>query len=274
MTIPPLELPLTKFEATGNDFLLIDLLDSPSRAIFQTHFASHPRSEWVRRWCDRKRGIGADGLLFLETDNLLDFKWDFFNNDGSSAEMCGNAARGVALYMQKKTGRSDFRFGTRAGDIRAHVTSAASIDIEMPSIKDFKWDLNDQGLNFDFVRSGVPHAILSFDGTTNPAELRTKALKVKALTRFAAEGTNVTFLKKVSDRHIESLTFERGVEDFTLSCGTGAVAAVFALLRGQEGQEVQVDVPGGRLSVVFKSQRPHLKGPAHLTFEARIFKGS
>lgn len=270
MPLKPFDLPLLKVEATGNDFVLIDLLDSSSRSQFQTAFTGQPRSAWVRKWCDRRRGIGADGAVFLEVDPLLDFKWDFFNSDGSPAEMCGNAARAVTLYMSQKTGKGNFTFSTKAGEIRSQMLSNGQIEIEMPAIKDFEWDIH-TAANFDFVKAGVPHAVVEKSSLSDLTELKSQALAVKSLSRFSISGTNVTFVKKISPHHIETLTFERGVEDFTLSCGTGAVAAAYAFLRGREGKDVQVDVPGGTLYVVFRNGKPFLKGPAQITAEAKWF---
>src|SRR4051812_43611764 len=96
--------PIYKVSATGNDFLLIDLLDQDMQKRWQSEFAHKPRPVLVRAWCDRHEGLGADGLVVLEPDSAFDFAWDFYNNDGGSAEMCGNAARAVSLYFYGKSG--------------------------------------------------------------------------------------------------------------------------------------------------------------------------
>lgn len=258
------EFPLIKSTATGNDFLLADLLDSRAAALWQREFGSQPRAHWVKQWCDRYTGLGADGLVVLEPESGLDFKWDFYNSDGGGAEMCGNAARAVSLYVSEKLGRDHLKFRTSAGVIEARVHSPADIEVRLPKIKSAEW-----GEDFDFVVAGVPHAVVRVTSLEDTAALTRRALEIRALGRFRPAGTNVTFMRPLDPRHIEAKTFERGVDGFTKSCGTGAVAAAHALLRGTENQPVDVDVPGGRLNVVWKEGEPVLRGPARIVGEMR-----
>lgn len=265
-----IQTPLIKVAATGNDFILVDLIQNHS--LWSQEAASQTkRSEWVKRWCDRHNGIGADGVAFLEAHADFDFAWDFYNSDGGSAEMCGNAARAVSFYMHLSTNKSKFNFLTRAGRIQSWVKSANEIDVTMPAISTSDWNQwtsnSVHQTSFDFITAGVPHAVVRVPDVNDRERLQALALEIKREPRFQAHGTNVTFVRALSNSSIESVTFERGVEDFTLSCGTGAVAASHALLRGEENKMTEVKVPGGQLFVLFKDGYPHLIGPATLIAE-------
>lgn len=248
---------LYKASATGNDFILFDTVHESAPA--------GDRAAWVRRTCDRHAGVGADGGVFLEPKAGVDFAWDFYNSDGSAAEMCGNAARAVSLYWFTRTGKRDLRFETRTGVVNARVNSPDEIEVELAPIAETAWNQWSQsGLAFHFVRAGVPHVISNVPDVADRESLRALALELKREERFRAAGTNVTFVRAVDAAHVESVTFERGVEDFTLACGTGAIAAAHSVLRGEEGRGLEVRVPGGRLFVIWKHGRPTLKGPARV----------
>ena len=241
---------LTKAVATGNDFVLIDLMDGENRGV--------DRAAWTRRLCDRFEGVGADGAVFLEPADGLDFRWDFYNSDGGSAEMCGNAARAVGLYVGQKTGRTRLRFGTRAGEVTVEVTSPDRIEVTLSPIPAVQPEAD-----YTFVRAGVPHAVIEVPDARDWPSLESLARKIKARPEFTAAGVNVTFFTPRGPGRIDAVTFERGVEGFTRSCGTGAVAAAFA---SRAGDTVQVRVPGGDLSVVCNLNEPQLIGPARLVF--------
>lgn len=248
--------PFIKATATGNDFLIADLLSSDNRKLWDANFKGAPRATLAKILCDRHESLGADGLLWLEAESGVTARWDFYNSDGSQAEMCGNAARAVALYLQQKTGEQNLKIKTGAGLVEAQVTLPDDIAVTMTALADER-----ETADYFFVRSGVPHAVITAEDFKNPRDLEAKALSVKSRPEFQKEGVNVTFIRKVGDFHIQSQTHERGVEGFTKSCGTGAVAAAWAFARGRD---VIVDVPGGRLRVVFKNGRPVLSGPARI----------
>jgi diaminopimelate epimerase len=273
MPLSPARFPIHKVSATGNDFLLIDLLLPERQELWLAEWAAEDRSELTRRWCNRHEGLGADGLVILEPDTAGDFKWDFYNSDGGSAEMCGNAARAVSLYVQQTQGKASLCFTTKAGTVHAQVHSADRIEVELPAIAEAQWGQQptaSQTPTFDFVRAGVPHAVVQSERLHDRAALRELAQAVKAEPRFRLQGVNVTFVHDLAAGKLQSVTFERGVEDFTLACGTGAVAAAYSVTRGTENQEVEVQVPGGRLNVVWKNGRPHLIGPAKIIAEMRV----
>jgi diaminopimelate epimerase len=262
MLLKTYEFPLIKVEATGNDFLLVDLLDPAKAEIWGREFGSKKRNELAKLWCNRNTGLGADGLVILESKKDVDFVWDFYNSDGSVAEMCGNAARAASLYAGKMLDKKELSFVTKVGVIRAKIYGMGEIEVELPAIVEQEW-----GREFDFVRPGVPHAVVRPSNFDDETALTAQAHKIKALPRFKGAGTNVTFLRVITDDQIQATTFERGVEGFTKSCGTGAVAAAYSVLRGAEGRTIQVDVPGGRLSVVWKQGKPILRGPARMVGE-------
>jgi diaminopimelate epimerase len=272
LTISPF--PLMKVSATGNDFLLADLTEPAQQALWQSEFAAVERTELARRWCDRHHGLGADGLVILEPEAGLDFRWDFYNSDGSRAEMCGNATRAVALYYNGKQPKTQIRFGTLTGPVTAQVVSPDDIQVELAAIENFEWGLTASAANqaYDFVSTGNPHAVVRVDSMADRAELRRLTAVIKAESRFQKHGVNVTFVHPITESVIESQTFERGVEDFTLSCGTGAVAAAFSILRGKENQPVEVRVPGGTLFVLWKKGRPTLTRPARIVAEMHLIR--
>lgn len=269
-------MPIVKATATGNDFLILDATDTPWRE-------RNARAQWVVRWCDRHEGLGADGAVFLEPSNTadMDFSWDFFNSDGSPAEMCGNAARAVAAYWYSKVARRDFRFLTPAGPVGARVISAQAIEVTLSPVGYEAWDLEvpppsggRTEIRYQFVHTGVPHAVVAVSDLSDRDQLRKLALPIKAAPRFRDTGTNVTFVRPLGPGTVESVTFERGVEDFTRSCGTGAVAAAHVVSRGQANPpDVEVRVPGGRLRVLWKDGKPTLIGPARLVAEIHWFIG-
>jgi diaminopimelate epimerase len=267
-------LPIYKLSATGNDFLLIDLMGAKNRNLWKKEWSKKPRAALVREWCHRQEGLGADGMVFLEKDKEHDFAWDFYNSDGSHAEMCGNAARAVSLYAGGALKKKKLNFRTVVGTVLATVSSEKSIEVRLPKVAENQWnqliEWKGAKLNYDFVRAGVPHAVVRVPNLDERQQLREFALEIKRQPSFLKEGTNVTFVRLLSNHKVGSLTFERGVEDFTLSCGTGAVASAHSVLRGEEGQSVEVQVPGGTLSVVWKDGYPYLKGPAKIVAEMHL----
>ena len=262
-------LPMIKISATGNDFLLIDLIRHTS--LWQVTGALKSRSECVKQWCDRHEGIGADGVVFIEPSNQVDFVWDFYNSDGSVAEMCGNAARATSLYYFSLAKKKEIQFATKIGVVKAWIHSESDVEVELPAVGDVEWEqpsqMSEPVGTFSFVQAGVPHAVLFVKDVREKTALQEMALKIKKLPRFQKDGVNVTFVQKESAKQIHIVTFERGVENFTLSCGTGAVAAAYSVLKGQEDFVLEVGVPGGSLSVCWRDGKPRLRGPAKIVAE-------
>jgi len=255
---------LLKVTGAGNDFLILDLRKTDGAA---NGHSGMERMKVAQAVCHRTNGIGADGFLVLEPSSQADFRWDFYNADGSNAEMCGNAARCVVLVTSKGD-TPPVTIETRAGIIEGRVLADGQVEVQMPEVKDSQFQQSEAvlgtQLQFDFVNSGVPHAVVGLPSGRKFEEFGAAARALRSHPRFAAAGTNVTFYQPIGDAHISVQTFERGVEDFTLACGTGAVAAaIVAFHRQPQLKSITVKMPGGTLQVV-NGIRPLLIGPARV----------
>ena len=256
----------------GNDFVLLD-----GRA--QTCKLTR---EQVVRLCDRHRGIGADGLVVLRPclSGKADWAWEFYNRDGSTGEMCGNAARCFGRYVQRQTGsKGDFAFETGAGVIRASFQGGlVTVDLTPP--KGLR--LNErvalalETQTIHCLNTGVPHAVL-FVPEAEKAPVQQLGPEIRRHPHFGPRGTNVNFVQVLGPKRIRVRTFERGVEGETLACGTGVAAAALVSARLHRfSSPVKVRVQGGdELEVSFREENGHfrevrLSGPAEFVFEGRI----
>ncbi len=255
-----------KFSGTGNDFLIVDIREQAAQ--FDASLQGLGRAAWARKVCDRHFGLGADGLVLIEKSDSQDFKWDFYNSDGSSAEMCGNAARCVGRWIQiHHPEKQSSKIETLAGVIQIEATDKEEFLILMSPIQNASFGQtlkleNGSEVIFSFINSGVPHVVIQQNSVAPSDANRGLAKILRKHPQFGAAGSNVTFYKKSSESEIEAISFERGVEDFTLACGTGAVAAAFDLYKQTKRGEVRVTVPGGKLRVRFLGASPQLIGPA------------
>lgn len=265
-----------KMVATGNDFIFID-----ARKGLPEAFQGVERARIALKICDRHFGAGADGLVFVESTNRGDLlRWDFYNNDGSSAEMCGNASRCMGRWGFLHLGRSQVEFETQAGVVRAEALPDGRARSHLNYIEVKFAELNfGRGQVATFVNTGVPHSVIEVPTTEG---LRSDDVAIREL-RFHAKagprGTNVTFFSRregqasgQSENRISTVTFERGVENFTLSCGTGVLAAAAVSLRATRGQRVLVSTRGGELEVSFGDQwrGATLTGAADRVYEAKV----
>jgi diaminopimelate epimerase len=205
----------TKMVASGNDFIVIDRrrgsIQKPNLSAVEV--------------CDRKYGIGADGLLILEKSQNADIRMRIFNPDGSEPQMCGNAVKCVALYA----GRNRIKVQTKAGIIEARVSKnrhEAKIRMSRPeNIKlDIAIKINKRTIRVNFINTGVPHVVIFAEGL-DKIDVVNIGRQIRNYPRFLPEGTNVDFVQIIDDNNIKLRTYERGVEGETLACGTGAVAA-------------------------------------------------
>jgi len=182
----------------------------------------------------------------------------------------------VSFYFQQTYGKSKINFRSRIGEVQAYVRSSADVEVTLPPVAEAEWnqplEWEKSVVHFDFIRAGVPHAVVKVPALTNRQALKEFAQIVKQQSRFLKEGVNVTYVRTLDTMKIESVTFERGVEDLTRACGTGAVAAAYSLVRGEDNREVEVQVPGGTLFVVWKNGQPHLRGPAKIVAEMRVIR--
>lgn len=265
-------LEFTKMNGAGNDFILVD-----NRA---GHIRLGPPQ--VARLCHRQRGIGADGLLLLVpcVTGRADWAWEFYNSDGSSAEMCGNGARCFARFVQRLTGSTGaLTFETIAGVIRARF-DGDRVTVSLTPPRDLRLDrqvtLASGPAVVHSLNTGVPHAVLLVPDA-DQAMVQSTGAELRHHPEFAPRGTNVNFVQVLGPGTIRVRTYERGVEGETLACGTGVTASalVCAALHGL-ASPVRVRVQGGdELAVGFHRAGEgfadvELTGPADFVFAGRI----
>lgn len=267
-----MRLDFTKMNGAGNDFVLID---NRERKISLT-------SEQVQRLCDRQRGVGADGVFLLipSESGKADWAWEFYNSDGSTADMCGNGARCFARFINQVAGADgDVTFETGAGVIRGSFDGAiVTVDLTEPHSLALNASLQtSQGeLTVHSLDTGVPHAVV-FVPDADQAMVNELGREIRNHDHFAPNGTNVNFAQELAPGHIRVRTYERGVEGETLACGTGvsAAAIIASELKGLQ-PPVKVQVQGGDTLEVFfdkhgaKFANVKLKGPADVAFHGQI----
>ncbi len=264
----------TKMSGSGNDFVVID-----NRVPVMNPDA---KRDFVSKVCAPKTSVGADGVIFIENSDKADFKWDFYNADGSSAEMCGNGGRCVARYAyENKIAPKEMSFETAAGIISAEV-NGNSVKIKLTPPVDFKQnielDLNGASLSVDSLNTGVPHAII-FADDLDAVDIQSVGRSIRFHAKFAPAGTNVDWVQTRNGHSLKIRTYERGVEGETLACGTGVVAsALLAAYRKQVQPPVEVETRGGEtLKVHFQPSNGlvedvYLEGSAKIAFEGTIIE--
>lgn len=262
-----------KMSGTGNDFVIIDNRKNVVPGPMQAEFA--------RKICRRMFSVGADGLILIEDSDTADFCWQFYNADGSVAEMCGNGARCAArfAYAHGIAGKT-MRFETVAGLIEAEIVDdEENVRVLMTPPFDYRFNLamNLDGDEYEvsYVNTGVPHAVIFVDSEAVP--VKRWGRKVRFHELFQPAGANANFVRILKGNRIEARTYERGVEDETRACGTGAVAsAIMASIHKGLGSPVEVITSGGDTLIIHfdmkqgpEAQKVFLQGPAR-----RIFTGN
>jgi len=268
------DLVFTKVVASGNDFVIIDnrtgeldprALDYPSIA---------------RDICRRRLSVGADGILVLERSDKADFRMRIINPDGSEAEMCGNGARCSAYYAHVNGCGENIDFETKAGMISATVRDRL-VKLKMSEPKDLKMNINlGIGQNIvvtHFINTGVPHAVHVVEGDIEAYNVKDVGMAVRRHHVFEPEGTNANFVKPLDKKTAVIRTYERGVEDETLACGTGTTASAIILgILGYALPPVKMRTKSGEVLTVYydlagnKVNNVYLEGPAEVVYEARI----
>ena len=254
-----------KYHGAGNDFILID----NRKLTFDADNIS-----LVKRLCDRRFGIGADGMMLLQEHPDYDFEMRYFNSDGREGSMCGNGGRCiVAFARQLQLGGDTTRFMAVDGLHDAEVTGDGVISLKMSDVT----EIETIGSDF-YLNTGSPHYV-RFMEDLNLLDVYAEGRKIRYNERFSRLGTNVNFVKLEND-HLTVYTYERGVEDETLACGTGITASALcaALLKGTRQGVFQVTAKGGELSVSFERKEEGfsgiwLKGPAQFVFEGDYYTG-
>ena len=269
----PRRLPFFKMHGGGNDFVLID---------HREHLIPEAEySRFAQRVCAPRVGVGADGLILIEASDRADFRWRFFNADGSEAEMCGNGARCAARFaVMHKLGGQRLTFETLAGLISAEVTNH-QVKVTMVDVGDLRLNLSipleGSTLTGHFLKVGVPHVAVPVDNLEE-VPIRQWGREVRFHPMFQPAGTNVNFVRVKDSHTLEVRTYERGVEDETLACGTGAVAsAIISASLGKTASPVAVQTRGGEiLTVSFqldgdKITQVFLKGDALVVYQGELW---
>ena len=234
-------LPFWKMHGAGNDFILVD-----------DRTGGFPVDEPAFRagLCDRRHGIGSDGLLLIQPSAVADIRMRFFNPDGSEADFCGNGARCLArLAHEIGAAPADLCIETCAGLVRAEVLAAPRVRLHLPPPKDWRMDLavewHNRPLSLHFVNTGVPHAVAVVDDLAT-VDVPALGAFIRRHPLFAPAGTNADFIQITGPDALAIRTYERGVEGETLACGTGILAAALVAEKlGLVRAPVRVRAAGG-----------------------------
>ena len=252
-----------KYHGTGNDFVMVDNRDD--------HFPKN-NTKLVNWLCDRRFGIGGDGLILLENDKISDFRMTYYNSDGNLSSMCGNGGRCIVAFA-KRLGVIDNETNFIATDGPHYakidddgIVSLQMKDVDTITIKD----------DYIFLDTGSPHHIEMRDDIRK-VDIKQSGAKVRYSDLYGDAGTNVNFVQRESDGSFSVRTYERGVEDETLSCGTGVTAVAIAMnaTRKTDANEISLNVEGGKLCVSFnindgKYSDIFLIGPATFVFTGNV----
>lgn len=271
----------TKMQGAGNDFIVINNIEEK---LPQAQFAA-----LARRLCTRRMSIGADGMMIVDApQNGGDYRMYFYNADGSLGEMCGNGARCIARYGYEKGLAGEMqRVETTAGLVVGQRRDKRMYTVRLNDITKFAQDvtaeIDGKTVQCDYLElgdPGLPHAVVLLDGDCAMTQeaLRELGRKLRANSAFP-KGANVNFCRVIGENEVEELTYERGVEDFTLACGTGTGSVVAALMcRGLvSGENTKVHVPGGELFITLNTDPQtqkitdiYLTGPTNIVAEGEV----
>lgn len=252
-----------KYEGTGNDFVVIDN---------RLHIFPKENLKLIAHLCNRRFGIGADGLLLLESEATADFRMVYFNSDGNQSSMCGNGGRCIVAFA-KSLGlvKNQTNFIAIDGLHHATISKKGIVSLQMKDVTEVKLSAD-----FVFLDTGSPHHIQEIDNL-EIANIKELGATIRHSGRYGNSGTNVNFVKQISQNHFAIRTYERGVEDETLSCGTGATATAIAMFekRKTKSNTIQIQVQGGNLEISFDKidgvfKNIFLTGPAIFVFQGTI----
>lgn len=265
-----------KLHGSGNDFIILFMEEN------DLTLDSNEMSNWAKKLCMRKFSVGADGLIFLTKKGVsLDgasYKWHFYNSDGSRAEMCGNGSRCAArLAYELGLAPEQHLFETDAGPISAHVYPQENlVKVQLTNPFDLKMDLSidigQKSFLVHFVNTGVPHTVF-FDEDVKKLDVRLLGREIRFHKKFAPKGTNVNFVELKGKNNLFLRTYERGVEDETYACGTGAAASAYiAYKRGLvKEKEIEVITSGGeKLTITIEDDTLYLTGGATLVYQGKL----
>jgi diaminopimelate epimerase len=256
-------LPFFKYQGTGNDFVVIDNRSWNYGTLNQQQIAG---------LCDRRFGIGADGLMLLNPHAEYDFEMKYYNADGREGSMCGNGGRCMVKFAwHLGIHKNEYRFLAVDGEHEAEIDDDGIVSLKMKDVFKVTDHHGDYILN-----TGSPHYVKIVTDVTEMDVYR-KGMEIRYSAPFAKEGINVNFVEQRDEDTIYVRTYERGVEDETLSCGTGVTAAALMSYHNSRGfNNIVVETRGGRLEVEFDRNGENdysniwLCGPAERVFEGQV----
>lgn len=256
-----MKISFTKYQGTGNDFVVLDNRDGAYDGL---------TLEQVAFLCDRKFGIGSDGLMMLENADGFDFKMRYYNADGQEGSMCGNGGRCLVQFAHDKgIVKQSYQFTASDGPHDAIILDNGLIKLKMQDVHGVEVHGTDKILN-----TGSPHFIQYVDGVKE-VDVFQQGRNIRYSESFKKAGINVNFVERIGNG-IKIRTYERGVENETLSCGTGATAAALASSEKMGPQLTNVEVEGGALQIAFdrvgdqEFNNIWLIGPAQFVYSGTI----
>ncbi|HET9057625.1 MAG TPA: diaminopimelate epimerase [Chitinophagaceae bacterium] len=252
-----------KYQGTGNDFIILDNREGKYNSLTK---------EQIARLCHRRFGIGADGLMLLQLKKGYDFEMIYYNADGGESSMCGNGGRCLVSFANKLgIIKTKAHFIAIDGEHEAELLTGGSVKLKMQDVSAIE-----RGKDYTLLNTGSPHCVV-FKPGIKELDVYTEGKKIRYSNRFAEKGVNVNFVES-EPGNLFVRTYERGVENETLSCGTGVTAAAIAASKDDIKIEclTNVSTPGGNLNVQFDKlddytfRNVYLIGPANLVFEGTI----
>jgi len=259
-----------KYQGTGNDFVMIDN---------RQKFFPKNDTKLIEHLCDRRFGIGADGLILLEnvisTDlntDKLDFRMVYYNSDGNESTMCGNGGRCLVAFAKSlNLINIDATFIAVDGLHHAKIGEDSIVSLQMKDVFEIKIEQE-----YVFLNTGSPHHV-TLVADLEKFNVKKKGAEIRYSDLYGKTGSNVNFVFQLSENHFQIRTYERGVEDETLSCGTGATATAIAMnaIGKSNSNNIDIDVEGGKLKVSFEKtakgyEKVFLEGKAEFVFEGVI----
>ncbi|MES2848056.1 MAG: diaminopimelate epimerase [Bacteroidota bacterium] len=258
-----MKIPFHKYQGTGNDFIIID------------NYHNQPiqlSAKQIKKLCNRHFGIGADGLMFLNKKEGYDFEMLYYNADGNESSMCGNGGRCLVKFAHEVgIHKSMYHFIATDGEHEAEIDVDGIVSLKMKDVNKVKYSAG-----YSILNTGSPHFV-KFAPDVENIDVVESGRGIRYSDDFEKEGINVNFVETISEDKIFVRTYERGVEDETLSCGTGVTAAALLSAHNENGfNTVNVKTPGGSLSVEFNRVDDEnftdiwLCGPALFVFKGEV----
>lgn len=269
-----MKIPFMKMSGSGNDFILIDHREPI--------LGEDQMKGFAQRVCRRRISVGADGLILIERSGKADFKWRFFNADGSEAEMCGNGGRCAARFAWLKgIAGPSLTFETLAGILSAQV-DGKRVKLEMTKPSGLKLDekisIEGKEMTISSINTGVPHTVF-FLRDFEEVDVVRMGRAIRNHSRYAPSGTNANFVRIENDTRLSVRTYERGVDDETLACGTGAVAsALIGAFKELVKSPVSIKTSGGEILTVHfeieagEARQVFFEGDVHIIYEGEIWE--